>query len=490
MWWTNHKPVTSSPPGKEPLLTGQLSICNFQSKNMIPNNTTNNLSEGRRGPLFFLLLLILFITNASALSTLPSPHRYMPHSFLKVDTSLADLWRPQVTDAAQHVVDHVNSIRPADEKVKLDSVEVLQTKVGSTVAFSGIVDTVGLLGEQPALPSDATDSRVYRSSFSYLNPPQELLTPLWTLPSSSASSSSSLMIQAAPTPHGATSSLQLPELEMEGPLVLHLDKLLYDPTLRLPRHVDAGPVHSIHVAAGVRLHMAGISEIHLWSPLTRDNSWKILESEKDEAGHRHEKRSSTSSSSPLHLGLKLLGDGRGFHIWSTNNERIKVKRRAGNVVELTQPTTTTAASNNTNTQVASLDSSGQEAQSQSTWVLSRSNLIREVLQAFQKVTQRSGGERQPSVELRGIIEGKAETVIVMAILVHLQESDGGVTEWEAIVTRGADGKMKVVSLSPLTVAQPSTISIAPSVLANTTWPAIMSSVRALGLSEDKLQAEQ
>lgn len=422
---------------------------------------------------FFLILVVAFLSKGLALQ-MPDPHRYMPHSFVKVDTTRLDQWRPALDEAATDAVRVINSYRPRDRHLALDQVQADGVQVGRALAFSGTIELVDHRHHDhnhPPRPSAYTFTQ--HSDFVHLQPIQPL-APLWALPSPSAALNTATANQL-PQPDEEP---VFPEVELEGPLVLHLDQQLYDPVLRLPHSVEVGAVRIIRVGPGVRLRVGGVSQMKLRSSLDVQRNIKLLALMDENNATTADLHQQGEMDVP-ELELKLVDQGRTFRMWSSSAERVKAKRRSAHVLELL--TTAASPASEVSSQVTTTshgrnDLAPRDADA-SPWVLSQANLLRGVMGAFAQMS-----EEQP-VELRRVVEAKAEAVSVLVIPMTLREqphnNHGGETsQWQVVVTRGADGRHTVVSHQQL-VQQESHVAVAPWVWANTTRPAIMRTVRLL-----------
>jgi hypothetical protein len=284
-----------------------------------------------------------------------------------------------------------------------------------------------------------------------------------------------------------------PDVELEGPLVLYLDQLLYDPVLRLPHRIEAGAVRVIKVDAGVRLRLSGVSQMRLRSAIDVQRNLKLLALMDDSTNSTNAattaKRSDARQMDVPELELKLVDNGSAFRVVSSTAaaERVKVKRRSANVIELL----TSAPSSTADAAIAPASASTDLAHahahaspsSPQRWVLSQANLLRAVANAFNQAA-----ESQPMV-LRRVIDAKAEPVSVLVIPMTLRAEqrsnvgvgEGEISQWQVVVTRDAAGRHSVVSHQQASVvsSESDNISIAPSVFANTTWPAVMHNVQLL-----------
>jgi hypothetical protein len=418
----------------------------------------------------FLLLLIVAFLYVGLARQMPDPHRYMPHSFLKVDTTRLDQWRSALDDAATDAVRVLNSHRPRDQHLALDQVQTDGVQVGRALAFSGTIELAD--HHHPPHPSAYTFTQ--HSDFIHLQPVQPL-APLWALPSPSASLKTEPVDQL-PQPD---EDPVFPEVELEGPLVLHLDQQLYDPVLRLPHSVEVGAVRVIRVGPGVRLRVGGVSQMKLRSSLDVQRNIKLL-ALMDENNATTANLHQQGEMDVPELELKLVDQGRAFRMWSSSAERVKAKRRSAHVLELLPTAASPSAdviSQVTTTSHGRTDLAPRSDSDASPWVLSQANLLRGVMGAFAQAA-----EEQPVV-LRRVVEAKAEAVSVLVIPMTLREqphnNHGGETsQWQVVVTRGADGRHTVVSHQQL-VQQESHVTVAPWVWANTTTPAVMRTVQLL-----------
>ncbi len=397
---------------------------------------------------------------------------YMPHSFISVDTSNFEAWRPVLKDAALEAVEAINL--QTEDKVSFEEVELEGTRVGSALVFSGTVETVQQKSARP-------ESRLLQMSF--LQPPQSLAY-LWTI-----SGESSPVIP--PKPSDIPS---FPELEVEGPLVLHLSQVVQDPEIKLPRHVEVGPVQFIRIAEGVKVSISGFAEVELKDSLDLDDQithrqlrGTAAEDNDDAAQHKP----SPSMKQHLQLRLQLTKNaGRDFRISSPS--RFKVKRRSGLQIELlplpgssiTTSSSSSSFDDSPRQDIAiSAHQTGRGPNPDNKFVVSPESLARAFRETFSTL-----GALPANSRAQRIVSGKAQAVTALVLPVRLKQRDSGhVDSWQLVLARSppVDGASSSSNrlfsyhrLDDNSVgggSGSSLVSFTPGLLHNTTWPAVLHS---------------
>ncbi len=438
--------------------------------------------QPNRIPLTWFVTVYVSLAIVCALLAAPSvqaSYYYMPQSFISVDTSNFEAWRPVLKDAALEAVEAINL--QTEDKVSFEEVELEGTRVGSALVFSGTVETV----QNSARP----ESRLLQMSF--LQPPQSLAY-LWTI-----SGESSPVIP--PKPSDIPS---FPEMEVEGPLVLHLSQVVQDPEIKLPRHVEVGPVQFIRIAEGVKVSISGFSEVELKDSLDLDQiSHRQLrgtasEGDDNDDAAQHSNKPSPAPSMKQHLQLRLQltkNAGRDFRISSPS--RFKVKRRSGLQIELLPLPGSSSITPSSSSSSSSDDSplrqdiaisahqTGRGPNAGNKFVVSQESLARAFRETFTTL-----GALPANSRAQRIVSGKAQAVTALVLPVRLKQRDSGhVAPWQLVLARsppvdGASGSgsgSRLFSYHRLDDdgdrggGGNSLVSLAPGLLHNTTWPAVL-----------------